>query len=355
MNDSALIEKKVFISHATDDVEVVKSFVTLLESGIGILPKNIFCTSIKGQGIRPGDDFKNTIHKNLGDATTVVALISENFYNSPFCMFELGGVWLQVKDFIPVLVPPVSFGDMKAVLYGLQALRLDVSQDIDELRDELANRLEIKLLPTSRWNEKREEFLKSLPSRIAALPLSPSVPRSQLEKVKQELSDYKNDLALAESETKRLQLINAKLMKAKDAEAVAKVLLDDLPDVEIFEKLVAEMHNSLKKLSLIVREATFQYNLGNDLYISESSRFNLDDTKRPIEYQELILNPEESGYQINKDSPKLKSVLDNLSKLKNWLSSDSSIEFYKWYSSEHKGQNPDLSDREFWDSHLWCL
>jgi hypothetical protein len=30
-------------------------------------------------------------------------------------MSELGGVWLQAKSFIPVIVPPLTFADLKAV------------------------------------------------------------------------------------------------------------------------------------------------------------------------------------------------------------------------------------------------
>src|SRR5690242_15798063 len=115
------IESRLFISHAVADGPVVKSFVNLLESGVGVSPNNIFCASIKGQGILPGLDFKSSIHTNLNNATTVLALISENFYNSAFSMCELGGCWLQAKDLIPILIPPVRYADMKAVLTGIQA------------------------------------------------------------------------------------------------------------------------------------------------------------------------------------------------------------------------------------------
>ena len=131
----------LFISHAFKDASVTKSFINLIESGIGISPKDIFCTLNKGKGIQPGAEFKESIRENLDDATTVIALISENYYSSPFCMCELGGTWLQAKDFIPILIPPIRFNDMKAVLVGLQALRIQIREDLDELRDELAGRL----------------------------------------------------------------------------------------------------------------------------------------------------------------------------------------------------------------------
>ena len=229
--------KNIFVSHAVADVPVVKAFVTLMEAGIGVSPKAIFCTSIKGQGIKPGADFKSSIHKSLGSASTVVALISENFYNSPFCMCELGGVWLQSKDFIPILLPPVRFADMKAVLVGLQALRIQSAEDLDELRDELAERLEIEPLPTPRWNEKRDEFLKVLKGCLKKIPPSPPVPRTHLENAKKETAEYETSLKEARAEIERLEALNGKLKKAKDAEAVSKILAEDMEAVELFENL----------------------------------------------------------------------------------------------------------------------
>jgi hypothetical protein len=83
---------KLFISHASDDKPLVKSFVSLLEAGIGVSPTAIFCSSLKfkGQGIKPGAEFKESIREHLDDATCVIALISPNFYR-PLVDMELSG------------------------------------------------------------------------------------------------------------------------------------------------------------------------------------------------------------------------------------------------------------------------
>lgn len=75
-------------------------------------------------------------------------------------MCELGGTWIQAKDLIPILLPPLQYRDLKAVLDGIQALKIHSSEDLDELRDELAERLKIKPYPTPRWNDRRDRFLK---------------------------------------------------------------------------------------------------------------------------------------------------------------------------------------------------
>lgn len=52
-------------------------------------------------------------------------------------MCELGGVWLQSKSFIPVIVPPLTFTNLKAVLVGVQALKVADTADLDEMTDEI--------------------------------------------------------------------------------------------------------------------------------------------------------------------------------------------------------------------------
>jgi hypothetical protein len=66
--ENPMSSTKLFISHATDDRSLVKAFVGLLESGIGVPARDIFCSSLKGQGIKPGAEFKDSIREQLDDA-----------------------------------------------------------------------------------------------------------------------------------------------------------------------------------------------------------------------------------------------------------------------------------------------
>lgn len=344
----------LFLSHAVADAPVTRAFVNLLESGIGVPPKNIFCTSNKGQGIRPGFEFKASIRENLDDATIVIALISENYYNSPFCMCELGGSWLQAKDFIPILIPPIRFGDMKAVLVGLQALRIQTAEDLDELRDELSDRLGFKPLPTPRWNEKRDEFLKALPKKLRKIPPSPIVQREQLEKAEAIVEEYENILKDTQEENKNLRKTIDKLKKAKNSKEVAKIVREDMESADIFEELVDDFSKKLDALDSITVETIFAGQRREDYYPGrESSNYSWDDAKSALEYKEVELNSEENGIHANDNNPEVKKALNSLSELENWLEEKAPIEFFDWYSSENNGHEPDLTNRSFWDSHLW--
>ena len=127
----------------------------------------------------------------------------------------MGGVWLRAKSFIPTLVPPLTFSDLKAVLAGLQALKIAEKADLDQLRDEVAERLSISPLATPRWNERRDDFLNVLPGILKKLPAEPTVPRTAHEKVKQELKEYAAEYEKLQQDAHRLQEINTGLMKLK--------------------------------------------------------------------------------------------------------------------------------------------
>jgi len=84
---------KVFISHATADKPLADAVQTLMETGVGLPHHEVFCASLEGLGIPEGThDFKEFIRIQMLECDTVVALISENYYSSAFCMCELGAV-----------------------------------------------------------------------------------------------------------------------------------------------------------------------------------------------------------------------------------------------------------------------
>ncbi len=191
------MNSKIFISHSNEDIEIIKPFVELIESGIGIDSREIFCSSLNGQGIKLGVNFKDSIHKELNDATMVITIITDYFYASAFCMCELGGVWLKSKDFVPVLVPPLSSKDLEAVLSGIQAIYINSPNNLDQFRDEICNNFDIKPLPVSRWNQKKDEFLDKIRFSKIFDREPPIVPKemyydlaNQLKKSESELSKY---------------------------------------------------------------------------------------------------------------------------------------------------------------------
>lgn len=338
---------RLFISHAVDDKPLVKAFVRLLESGIGVPPPDIFCSSLNGQGIRPGTEFKDSIRGHLDDATCVIALVTPNFYASAFCMCELGGVWLQAKSLIPVIVSPLNFGDLKAVLVGIQTLKIGDPSELDQLRDEIAERLSFKALATPRWNEDRDDFLKKLDSILDQLPANTPIPRSTYAKLLDELDEYKQEYTKAEEEIERLKELNADLLKLKDARKATAVVQKHSSTIQNFESLISAAKITIGALPFHVREALY-YDVRSEDYKPEQSD---EDLNLAIENGQLRMNAEDTGFKLQSSDPKVSKAMEALDELERWLEKPPS-DFVGWYEVTMLDPRADLKLRPFWKRHL---
>lgn len=53
---------------------------------------------------------------SLKECEVVIFLLTKNFYNSEYCLNEMGAVWYSDKKFIPVMLGNLNFNDMKGFL-----------------------------------------------------------------------------------------------------------------------------------------------------------------------------------------------------------------------------------------------
>jgi hypothetical protein len=344
-----LATSKLFVSHDVSDKPLVDALVSLLEGGIGVRPSDIFCASLKGQGVKAGADFKESIREHLDDASCVIALITPRFYSSAYCMCELGGVWIQAKSLVPILVPPLTFSDLKAVLVGVQALKVMEKADLDQLRDDVVERLSITPLPTPRWNDRRDTFLSSLPAILKQLPPEATVSRATHGKTLKVLSEYKAEYEKSEKEVHRLLVVNAELMKLKDRAKVAAVVRKHSTAIENFESLVDAAKKALYPLPKPVCEALYYRARGED-YLPKGQE-DWEDVQRPIEDGQLSLNANENGVCPRRSDPKVGKAMIALDDLRNWLEHAPS-DFFEWYAATHEDARADLDLRPFWEEHL---
>lgn len=328
---------------------LVEAVVDLLESGVGILHGDIFCSTLKGQSIKPGKDFVGSIREGLDEATCVMALISEAYYASPFCMCELGGVWLQSKSFLPVIVPPIDYSGLKAVLNGLQVSKLTSEDDLDELRDELIERLGIKGHKTPRWNSKRKSFLEGLPAILKTIQFSGPVPRSSFEKLGAEFQTYRQEYEEREREIEKLKGLVSDLKKAKDAKSVAKIVRSHSSFAEVFEGLVETAANAVSPLPFPVAETLYYRARGADYCPNDNDAWA--ELQRWLEYGMVEMNSEENGVIPNAANQKVRKAMQSLDELARWLE-EPPDGFYEWYEEETDGESPDLALRTFWDRHI---
>ena len=156
----------IFISHAAKDEQLVEDFVDLLQVGIGVHPDDIFCSSLPGMNIPTGTDFINYIKAQVMNPDLVLLMISPEFLKSQFCHHEVGASWALSLPIRPLLVPPLEFADVRGVLAGTEAAKLNDKGKLSDLRDEIAEKLGLKPLKTSHWERKRDRFMARLEELI---------------------------------------------------------------------------------------------------------------------------------------------------------------------------------------------
>ncbi|EOW9155622.1 hypothetical protein VCSRO172_3444 [Vibrio cholerae] len=153
---------KIFISHASKDAEVVEEIIELLEA-IGVESNQIFCTSFEGYGIELGENFLDAIKNELSSDSMVLFVLSENFYASPVCMCEMGAAWVLSKEHIPVVVPPLSYSDIKGVLPLTQGMVLTDAMKLNSFKEKIEKTFSItNKLSYSTWERKRDRICNRL-------------------------------------------------------------------------------------------------------------------------------------------------------------------------------------------------
>ena len=131
-------EKKIFISHSSDDEVIVNAFIKdILMVGCGMRRSDIFCT-LDHTVIRTGDDFRNEIIENMKRCDYVICMISDNYRRSEVCQNELGAAWaMEGKRILPFKFPNLNFREIGFLNVVKQAADISDRSKLDELYNEL--------------------------------------------------------------------------------------------------------------------------------------------------------------------------------------------------------------------------
>ncbi|MDB5271060.1 MAG: hypothetical protein JWP58_4100 [Hymenobacter sp.] len=340
---------EIFISHAVADKPLVDELIALIEGGIGVPQNSIFCVSQPGQRVPTGKDFKTYIKETLEGAQLVIALITPNYYNSAFSMCELGGVWLQSKEFIPLIASPLNFADLKAVLVGVQALKIADETDLDTMRDDIVSIISLaNASKTARWNTRRDKFLKSLKSVITKLPDSSPIAKSEHENALTQLKGYKEEALSQQEEIDKLNKKIERLKSVKDSAGFAEVIAEFTEIPAQFENLVSECKAALRDFSTVVLKTIFAKFKGDDYFPKDEE---WEEAREEINEGLLLENSDENGVRPNESDTDILEAIEKLGSLSQWLS-ESDEEFSEWYSNTFKGVTDNIRVKPFWRKHL---
>lgn len=150
--------EKIFISHASEDEPLVSAVVNLL-SLIGVPDKQIFCTSLPGYDIDLGDNWLDTLKKEITDGVLVLFVLSENYFQSTICLCEMGAAWALSKKHIPILLPTIDFEKARAVIPLTQGMKINQKHKWTKLKSQLESMLKIDPRDNEIWERGKDEIL----------------------------------------------------------------------------------------------------------------------------------------------------------------------------------------------------
>lgn len=155
---------KLFISHSSQDSSFVEALVDLLEY-LGFDESTLFCSSVAGYGIRLGlnifEQLRDQFDKHL---LFVIFIHSPHYYNSCVSLNEMGAAWILKNNYYSFLTKGTSFSQLKGVVTSQDiAVKVDAKDAklrLNELRETLCTSFGLQLKNDSRWETKRDEFLR---------------------------------------------------------------------------------------------------------------------------------------------------------------------------------------------------
>ena len=349
--------KAIFISHAVANKEIADKLVDLIETGIGIPDSEIFCSSLEGLGIPSGFNFIDFIKKEISEPKAVMLILTPEYLKSIFCLCELGASWVLSHNVFPLLVPPLEYSEVKAVLTGIHELKIDQKSDLNEMREELTSALGIPGKSYSRWESNRDKFLKRLKRYLDSYTPAKIISQKKYEKVEKDYKDALEEIKVMDEKLDQKDALIEKLEQIKDKEAVKEIIYESMDSRDKFSELIGEAKERLSPLPYIVCEALYYY--FRDECLTWPKYINDDDTeyiKSAIEEDYLFDNGEE--IELVEDDPKISDAMDSLRELSVFVwqtkeaESSGDGESFSQYYKETYGHRLNFSSRRFWDEHL---
>lgn len=135
---------QVFISHSSNDLEIAKILIDLLQKSLNLRNDDIRCTSLDGYRMRAGASINETLRSEVHDAALLIGLITPSSINSAYVIFELGARWGAEKPIIPLLASGTTPEHLEGPLSGINALDSREEGQVHQLIEEAALGLQVR-------------------------------------------------------------------------------------------------------------------------------------------------------------------------------------------------------------------
>lgn len=158
--------KKIFVSHCSKNKDMCNKFVELIKL-IGVTNEQIYYSSYEETGSKYLQDCLDSIEEEFNkNDLLVIFMLSREFYKSDICIAETGATWVLCKNnYIPVILPPYSYSNIKGVVRntqnGLLLYGQDISTKLEQFKETIEKFLNIeKKVSTTEWDRKKIEFIQ---------------------------------------------------------------------------------------------------------------------------------------------------------------------------------------------------
>lgn len=339
-------EARIFISHATGDKDFVDKFIDLLQTGInGLTQEHIFCTSLEGMRIPEGKDFIQFIKGELRNPALVISLISPAYYESAFCLCELGATWAMGHSSFPLLLPPYTFADLRAVLQTTQARRIDDAAGLSVLRDRIIEVLRLPHGSTSRWEGKRNEFLTNLEDYSKKLGKGHYVSVDEHSALQDELKATTKALEQAKQSAKDLDEALKKVSALKDRQEVVRVAAKGKDPFAELLTLTTQIKHRLRVMPKTVHRVLIDTMMGREHRLGTDWEFHGAWEEANKAAQEDFVMIDGNQISLNDEDPTIKKVVKEISQVQEYLEKqdDAFVEAFQ----EKFGMRPRVANARF--------
>jgi hypothetical protein len=159
-NKDQSITKKIFISHSSKDKKICDAFVDLLES-IGIPEEIILYSSSERHGIPGDNDIFEYLKDHISGGITVYYMLSDNYYQSVYCLNEMGAAWIAKNDFSIFLLPNFE-GSITGVINGnKKAYNINNMYSLIQFKNKLLETFDLTISET-KWEDIKSKFSNAL-------------------------------------------------------------------------------------------------------------------------------------------------------------------------------------------------
>lgn len=346
------MKKRIFVSHATKDQEIVSSFVDDLLIGVlQIKLSEFFYTSGLGTKIKSGEDWRNEIRRHLNEAEIIFLIISPAYKESEMCIAEMGAAWAGEARVLPLIIEPVNYKSVGVVNEPKQIEKFLDKESLARIKDILQEHFEIpaKDIKSDRWDVKVTQFIVKAQKYLKDHPYPEPVTRDGFDEARAKVAELEKSLEDIVIELGEQQDLVEKLKAAKDKAEVKAILKPKAgSDMDEFESLAAEVKTKLKRFSPIVRGFMFKSFSGKDITI--------DVHPYPGEIREAVAN----GYirvdledgiteALWDDTEEMKAVYTGLVELQEFLESKPFKDFPKQFKDKY-GVPLNLNNKLFWEA-----